>query len=317
MADMASRLQSNAQNITGATLRTTLTTAISSFVESKRAEQLSNCTIADYLNTYKKFLSFLGEDPPIQSIEADVIVKFLGSVAGVVSEKTALNYHVGLSSLWEYCLRSGMVNENVVRQVRPPKPQAPAIIPYAQTEMESILAAAKVDSHPFRDTAIVLFLLDTGIRASELCHLVLKDVSLYSRKVIVVAGKGNKTRHLPFSIRTGEVIGEYLQARQVDITRKNWTKPLFTGRAGNPLTRSGLCTMLNRLGEISQIPGVHPHRFRHTFSINFLRNGGSIYTLQAILGHTSLDMVKRYLAIAQVDIDRDHAKASPVMRWSL
>jgi len=305
------------QYLEAATLTTSLTTAIGMFVDSKRAEQLSVCTIADYTNTFKRFLSFLGYDPPIRSICSKTITSFLGSVAGIVSEKTALNYHVGLSSLWGYCLSAGMVNANVVRDVRPPKPQAPAIIPYTQIDLEALLKASQIDSHPYRDKAIILLLLDTGIRASELCNLVLKDVSLTTRKIVVVAGKGNKTRHLPFSIRTGEVINEYLQSRQIEIIRKNWTKPFIIGRKGNALTRSGLCTMLYRLGEIAQIPGVHPHRFRHTFSINFLRNGGSVYTLQAILGHSSLDMVKRYLAIAQVDIDWDHAKASPVMRWCL
>jgi HAMP domain-containing protein len=65
------------------------------------------------------------------------------------------------------------------------------------------------------------------------------------------------------------------------------------------------------------VQNSHPHRFRHTFAIQFLRNGGNIYTLKAILGHTSLDMTKRYLYIAQTDIARDHEKASPVKGWGL
>jgi len=83
------------------------------------------------------------------------------------------------------------------------------------------------------------------------------------------------------------------------------------------LNRSALQQLLEVIGVRAGVSNCHPHRFRHTFAIQFLRNGGNIYTLQAMLGHTTLDMVKKYLAIAQTDLDRDHEKASPVKGWAL
>jgi site-specific recombinase XerD len=88
---------------------------------------------------------------------------------------------------------------------------------------------------------------------------------------------------------------------------------------GSPFTmgRTGLAQYLRRLGKRAGVDDTHPHRFRHTFAITFLRNGGDPYSLQAILGHTTMDMVKTYLNIAQVDLDAAHKRASPVEGWKL
>ena len=86
---------------------------------------------------------------------------------------------------------------------------------------------------------------------------------------------------------------------------------------GHEMNRSRLLKILVSLGKRSGVSDVHPHRFRHTFAIQYLRNGGDPYTLQALLGHSSLDLVKVYLRIAQIDIDTAHRRASPVDNWKL
>ena len=80
-----------------------------------------------------------------------------------------------------------------------------------------------------------------------------------------------------------------------------------------------------RLGAKAGVSDCHPHRFRHTFAVNFLRNGGNAFGLQMALGHTTLQMVQTYLALAQADpstalrtgLDAAHRKASPVENWRL
>ncbi len=81
---------------------------------------------------------------------------------------------------------------------------------------------------------------------------------------------------------------------------------------GGRLNRNSLRLLFRRLGEQAEVENCHPHRFRYTFAINYLRSHGDVLTLQALLGHTSLEMVKRYLLIEQTDIEAAHRRAGPV-----
>lgn len=82
------------------------------------------------------------------------------------------------------------------------------------------------------------------------------------------------------------------------------------------MDRNTIRLLMERLSDKAQVQ-ANAHKFRHTFAINFLRNGGNVYELKAILGHSSLEMCQRYLALAETDIERSHLKASPVMAWNM
>ncbi len=164
-----------------------------------------------------------------------------------------------------------------------------------------------------RDRAIIYLLVDTGLRASELCELRLRHVDLKNHRVIVM-GKGRKERTLPIAPRTAQALWRYLSTR--DDTGRD-TAYLFTTHLGSPVSRYSLRRMLSLIGQRAGVSGAHPHRYRHTFAINFLRNRGNIFALQRILGHESLTMVNNYLAIAQTDIQAAHNDASPVTNWLL
>jgi len=319
----------------------TLSQCIEGFLLDKRAQRLSPHTIADYNNAYRKLRAWLDADPPLASITADQVRAFLAELGTVpqpmpgvaarpprpLSKKTVLNIHTALSALWTWSLAEGLVDRHIIRDIPRPKPEQRAIQPLTRAQLRDLLDACDRSrfygrpgkrpsdhSRPTaaRDRAILYLLLDTGLRSSELCRLRCYDLDLKAQHVKVF-GKGSKERILPISPRTAKALWKYL-AGDADRTEGD---PAFTNRAGAALTPSALLQMIRRLGDRAGVPHCHPHRFRHTFAINFLRNGGHIYALQAMLGHSTLDMVRRYLALAQTDVDQAHRTASPVANWRL
>jgi site-specific recombinase XerD len=304
----------------------TLSQAIEGYFIAAQARRLSPHTLADYENTYRRLEHWLGDDPPVATVTASQVRDFLHSLNGL-SAKTLLNYHVGLSALWTWSHKEGIVDKNIVRALDRPKPDKREIIPYTERDVKAILACCdrtrpyqrlgkRRSTHrrltALRDRAIIILLLDTGIRASELCHLRLAQVDLTNHRITVL-GKGRKERVLPISPRTAQVLWRYLSTREHTCSRDH----LFTTRRGGPLHRNPLRQLLRRLGDRAGVPGTNIHRFRHTFAVTFLRNGGQMLPLQRILGHSSLDMVKRYVALAQTDIEQAHRDASPVSNWLL
>jgi len=307
--------------------RILLSQALIGYDISAKARHLSDNTLSDYYNTFRKLQLYLKRDIPFQDITQIAIEEFLGSLE--VSKKTTLNYHTGLSALWEWSVKEKIVPANILHAITRPKPEKPDISPLSEADIRLILATihkskpyithGTLTSHTIhtkeRNRAIVLTLLDTGMRVSEICNLQIRDVDIRNanKSISILDGKGSKDRHVPISSRTAQIIWRYLSSRPD--TRV--TDPLFVSKNNIQLDRVNLADMLRNAGDRAGVPDCHPHRFRHTFAINFLRNGGNVYTLQSILGHESLKTCLIYLKIAEADVAEAHRLASPVDHWRL
>jgi site-specific recombinase XerD len=150
----------------------------------------------------------------------------------------------------------------------------------------------------FRDWTIILTLLDTGIRVSELTELKLENVNL-AQRCLKIRGKGNKERIVPIGISVQRAIAKYTNKYRPSPTYP-LSGNLFLKRDGMPLTPNRIESIIKRYASKAGIQGVRssPHTFRHTFATTYLRNGGDVFTLQLILGHETLYMVRNYVNLA-------------------
>jgi site-specific recombinase XerD len=229
-----------------------------------------------------------------------------------VKPRTVHTYHGHLRTFFRWLVDEGVIGQSPMESIAPPISRSDQVQPFTDAQVAALIAAAKSTTHARRDEAIVLFLLDTGVRASELCGILFGDLDMPARRCSVL-GKGNKRRGVYFGKSTAKALYYYIR----EDAREPNDSLFITDRgetAGDPLTRSGLLQLIERLEKSAHLTGIRcsPHTFRHTFAISFLRNGGNVFTLQQMLGHTSLHMTNRYVALAQADIEKQHRQFSPV-----
>lgn len=283
-----------------------LSLAVEGWLLTCAARSFSPNTIDGYTRTLKKFRVFLQDDPPIRSITTKHIEAFL--VAQPVKKKSKLDYYVGLSSLWTWALKEGLVNSHQVRALQAPKAETTQVEPFSDIDIKLLFNAVSGPSpYKLKYRAIMMILLDTGLRASELCGLVVGDLHLKEGNAIVM-GKGSKERRVEFGPRTSQAIWKYLASRGVLQPEADF----LISRTGRRLDREDLAKRLHTIGMRAGVERCHPHRFRHTFAIMFLRNGGNSLALQRLLGHSTMEMVRHYVKLSEVDLAQAHRRASPV-----
>jgi site-specific recombinase XerD len=197
--------------------------------------------------------------------------------------KTFLNWAAG----------DGLLDERVPRRIALPK-KAEKLLPVLTADQIRRLTLACGDN--LRDRAILAVLLDTGIRASELCGLTLDRVYLAQDDAyLTVLGKGRKIREVGLGRQSRSLLHRYLhRARH---TRRVDNQAVFVGRGGAGLRPEGLDRILYRLRDRAGLTGVKvgAHTFRHTYAYTYIALGGDVMRLSRLLGHTSVSTTQGYL----------------------
>lgn len=297
------------------------------WMEKRRG--LSPNTVKGYSGVFRRFAAFVGEDKPLEGITASHVRGFLNEMAERDNaEKTILNAWITLSSFWSWAERE-LGTPHVIRgRVARPKWHRPQVEPYTEAQVSSMLQMCEWNApwqtgtgrwtkskrpSAMRDRAIVLTLVDTGLRSQELCNLTMADYDRVNGRIRVLRGKGNKMRFVWAGENTRKAIWRYLVQRGATEA----TAPLFAGLAGKRLNRDNLRRMIQTFAKRAEIGGATVHRFRHTFAIWFLRNGGNVLALQDLLGHERLETVRIYAKLAEVDLQTAQRRASPADHWKL
>lgn len=202
-----------------------------------------------------------------------------------------------------------LMTENVtdtdhLMRLKLPKAETTVIETFSADQCRALVVAAEQSTPAARNVAIVYFLLATGVRADELCKLRIGELDLKERRARI-HGKGAIQRWVYPDAATIRVLTRYLATRH----HKRDDDPLFmTDDELAPLRTRSLWRTIHLLGHHAGIRGVRcsPHTFRHTFALTWLRaHPGALFHLQQLLGHSALEMTKRYARLAETETPLD------------
>ncbi len=212
-------------------------------------------------------------------------------------------------------------DENPMRLIKNPRVPMPKIRPLNEEEIKMLLKSFDMHSLTgFRDYTMCVLLLDTGLRAGEATSLVIEDID-FGQSRIMVKGKGQKIRFVYMGEKVQGILRNYINRCRPWLANGHPAlfPPLSTYSKNATMHPKRLSAVLREKFEELGIPNGYSstHRLRHTFATNFVRNGGGVFPLQRILGHSTVQMTMRYVMLAEDDLREAHKKASPIDRMGL
>jgi site-specific recombinase XerD len=214
-----------------------------------------------------------------------------------------------LHALFNWAIKQGYVEHNPLDMID--KPVMPKTVTPIVTEDEITRVLKQFDTSTFlgkRNSAVILVLLDTGIRLSELCAIKMQDVDIEGG-YLKVQGKGNKERIVAIGDVTRKALWQYIKSRHSAPHSELWLTEEF-----KPLSAQGWKTVIRRVKErLGITKKFSTHVMRHTAAVSLLRNGMDMKSVQRTLGHTSLQMTDHYVdMLTQEDVLKKHKQFSPM-----
>lgn len=230
-----------------------------------------------------------------------------------IKPRTINTYNECLKSYLRYGADQGYLAKGLAEKLVPVK--CPQMLPTSvltHQQMQKMLATMPIaDGLGIRDRTMLEILYSSGIRVSELLGINVDDIDM-THKTLLVTGKGDKQRVVPFGKTARQFLENYIKAIRPYFMVNNQEKALFISKLGRRLGYRGF---LDRVHDYADLAGleenVTPHTFRRSCTTELIKSGANMYHVKELLGHESLDTLKKYTKLTIVDLKKTHAKCHP------
>lgn len=287
------------------TNRVPIELAQQSFLISKESEGVSPKTLDTYRRMTDKFIGYVLEQgiTGLEAITPSIVRAYFLSLSKQGFTTHTIHDHCRpVKTMLRFWHFDGMLDTDVMARIKMPQTDKNVQPAFTEDEVKSLLQNGCKSE---RDKALLLFLLDTGVRASELCDLTIADVDLSSGAVTVEHGKGDKRRMTFMGTKSKRALLKYFMVRGEYAN----DSPLFPAQSGEHLTPSGLFQLLERIGDRAGVKDVAPHKCRRTMAIFCLRAGMDVFRLAQLLGHSQVQILRQYLNILPSDLKEAHRQS--------
>lgn len=219
-----------------------------------------------------------------------------------------------LRSFYNFLVRNECLEENPFSYIQMKKQQSKLPRFFYEKEMAILFDSVQGDDAlDSRNRALLEVLYGTGIRVTECINIQLKDID-FETSIVLIHGKGNKERYVPFGSFANDAILEYVKSGRQELmkTYHDTHDYLFVNHRGQPLTSAGIQYILKKIiADSSLTTRVHPHMMRHTFATHLLNNGADMRTVQELLGHSSLSSTQIYTHVTTDNLQKSYRNFHP------
>lgn len=271
----------------------------------------------DKLNAFRKFLVQIKKVQALETLTSSELEYYIESEY-FKNKVNTFNCHTrALRAFFNYLERDGYLIANPARNVKPKKVRKEKIDYFTVEQVRKLLTSFDLRyKSELRNLLIVLILLDTGVRNSELVRIKLEDINFQERSIYIYATKTNTFRTVYYSKETERILNVYRR----EVLKGAEKGPLlvrFHCQFNEPMLDSGINTemvygLLSRKAKKVFGPNfkMNPHKFRHTFATHFVINGGDPFSLRDLLGHTNIETTKIYVDMSPKDLKTKHDQHS-------
>ena len=288
--------------------------AFEEFIVEKEARNLSTPTLKNYAQSYNYFMDFndFTDETTTDEINTTHIYKWINTMKLNGVKPTSINHYLrDIRAFLYWCMDEDRAYIAPRFKIALVEGQEEQLKMFSDEEIIALLEKPKRNATfvEWRTWAVVNWVLATGNRASTICDVQLDDINYSKKEISLRHTKNKKAQIIPLSSSLETVIKEYVRIFRKEADIDGF---LFPNVGEEQLTTNALRHSFTRYCESRGVEKTNIHGLRHNFAKGWVQNNGNMFALQKILGHSSLDMTRKYVRLFSEDIKEDFDKFNPL-----